>query len=483
MSKGKTVAVRVLGVSLFLVLIALGLGLGVVLRVLHRAPGEHTGAGGGGGLWQGVRDAGQVALEPKEGFPGRDRLVILCMGIDDNWTDRDEVYTAGARTDTLFLLSLDLAGRKAAMLSIPRDTYAHIAGTPGRYFKINEAYSTGGPERSIATVDELLGVHADHYLVLNIDATKKMVDALGGVDVNVEHEMHRHDHWGHFAVDLLPGVQHLDGNQAVGFARYREPDAGHRPTPEDGDIRRAYRQHILLRAMIGRAKSFASVAQAPRLIDTAMSTIRTDLTRTQLYDLAAIYRDIQPEGIKTATLPGDDFQDAKGIWFYRLDMPKARAYTDWLVRGDETAARRLVPVVVTNGTAKAGLAQRVVGVLRANGYTDVRNGGNAADSQVQMTAMHGAVGAGAKAGGAVARTQFLDTGVADPQASADIAAMLGLSGAQTVRRPLQPNQVGWTPPAVLTLTLGQDYAWAVTQADKAAGALPAQPDIPTVKQD
>ena len=69
------------------------------------------------------------------------------------------------------------------MLSIPRDTYAHIVGTDHWHFKINAAYQTGGPERSIATVQELLGVQADHYMVLNIDATKKMVDALGGVDV------------------------------------------------------------------------------------------------------------------------------------------------------------------------------------------------------------------------------------------------------------------------------------------------------------
>ena len=134
-----------------------------------------------------------------------DRLTIVCMGIDDNWTNSDVVYTAQARTDTLFALTMDLNTKKVTMLSIPRDTYAHIVGTKNDWhFKINSAYETGGPDRTVATVNEFLGTTATHYLVLNIDATKKMVDALGGVDLNVEHEMHYHDKWGHLFIDSSP---------------------------------------------------------------------------------------------------------------------------------------------------------------------------------------------------------------------------------------------------------------------------------------
>ena len=168
---------------------------------------------------QDLTDLSQIVRDPYEGFPGQNKVVILGMGIDDNWTDNDQVYTAAARTDTLFLLTLDLIAKKATMVSIPRDTFTHIAGT-SYSTKINSAYSTGGPQRAIATVAELTGVQADHYMVINIDATKKLVDALGGVDVEVEHEMHYHDKWGHLNIDLVPGPQHLSGDQAVGFARY-----------------------------------------------------------------------------------------------------------------------------------------------------------------------------------------------------------------------------------------------------------------------
>ena len=204
MSKGKKIALW----SSLTVFFLVAIGAGMLLRTY----GKMIHAGGG---MKGISNTivgGVEILHPKEGFPGQDKLTIVCMGIDDNWTNSDVVYTANARTDTLFVLTLDLKNKKATMLSIPRDTYAHIVGTKRDWhFKINAAYTTGGPIRTIATVNEFLGTSANHYMVLNIDATKKMVDAIGGVDVNVEHEMHYHDKWGHLSIDLHPGQQHLVG--------------------------------------------------------------------------------------------------------------------------------------------------------------------------------------------------------------------------------------------------------------------------------
>ncbi len=150
------------------------------------------------------------------------------------------------------------------MLSIPRDTYAILSArkTTGTS-KSTLPTPAAGRREPIATVNEFLGIQADHYLVLNIDATKKMVDALGGVDVNVEHEMHYHDKWGHLSIDLQPGLQHLDGDHAVGFARYRHPDAGKKASPEDGDERRMYRQHVLLRAMVAKGEEFRQCRSGP----------------------------------------------------------------------------------------------------------------------------------------------------------------------------------------------------------------------------
>ena len=451
MSKGKKIALW----SFLTALVLIGVGAGVFLSKMVKA----LHPGGPISIGQALHDAHETAFEPTEGFPGQDKLTIVCMGIDDNWTNSDVVYTADARTDTLFVLTLDLKNKKATMLSIPRDTYAHIVGTKnGWHFKINAAYTTGGPLRTVATVNEFLGTDANHYMVLNIDATKKMVDAIGGVDVNVEHEMHYHDKWGHLSIDLHPGEQHLMGDDAVGYARYRHPDYGKKVTVEDGDERRMYRQHLLLRAMVDRAKTFANVAQAPHLVDVAMGSIRTDLTRQQLFDLAAIFKGVQQNDIRTASLPGDDFRGADGAWFYRIQPEVAHAYADWLVKGDETAARRLVTVVVKNGTQTPGLAQHAVEQLKAMGYADVQNGGNADRPRFQMAALK------APAHVDAARTVLLDTGVPNADAPQDIAALLGVASPVTARRPVQPNKMGWTPPPVVTVTLGEDYAAAYKTA-------------------
>jgi LCP family protein required for cell wall assembly len=451
MSKGKKIALWSFSVVVFLVAVAGGMAL----RLLHQAitpTGQYLGWG------ETIKRTVQIAADPRASFPDQDKITILCMGIDDNWTDSDIVYTKDARTDTLFLLTLDLQNQKVSMLSIPRDTYAHIAGTPNRYFKINEAYSTGGPLRSIETVAELTGVHADHYLVLNIDATKKMVDALGGVDVNVEHEMHYHDKWGHLSIDLKPGFQHLNGDQAVGFARYRHPDAGRKPSPEDGDERRMYRQHVLLRAMIAKAKTFSNLTQMNNLIDVGMSTIRTDMTRTQLFSLANIYKGVQQNDIRTASLPGDDFRGPNGEWFYRLYPDQMRAYVDWLVRDDPTAIQHLATIVVQNGTPVPGLAEDVVTQLKEDGYTHVMNGGNAPRPKVELAGM-------TKGKPMLPRTEILDTGVPDQQTPYEIAQQLGLQ-ASVIRRPVQPNKVGWVPPPTITIRLGRDYAAAVKATEK-----------------
>jgi len=453
MSKGNKIALWS-GLSVILVLVIGTTWLFSKYRKIITDPHRSVSIG------QALHDARETAFAPKEGFPGQDKLTIVCMGIDDSWTDSDVVYTSASRTDTLFVMTLDLVNKKATMLSIPRDTYTHIAGTH-QTTKINAAYASGGPERTVATVNEFLGTNANHYLVLNIDATKKMVDALGGVDVDVEHPMHYHDNWGHLSIDLQPGEQHLDGNSAVSFARYRHPDAGKRPTPEDGDERRMYRQHVLMRAMVDKAKNFANIAQAPKLADVAMSTIRTDFTRQQILDIAAIFKGVQQQDIQTASIPGDDFRGPGGAWDYAIKPEVAHAYANWLIKGDETAARPLDAVIIKNGTSTPGLAQYAVNQLKAQGYTDVRNGGNAAPARVHLASDT------TSAKPEATKTVMLDTGVPNPNAPQDLSILLGVEVPNPVRRPVRPNKMGWTPPTAIIVTLGQDYAAAV----KASGGL------------
>ena len=427
---------KIFGTILLLLIFAvIGVAAGVLMKALK--PGQHE-AGGKGDFVTQLKHAIGVIGNPAGGFPGMSKVVICCMGIDDNWTNSDEVYTVGSRTDTLFLLTLDLNTKKVTMLSIPRDTYVPIAGT--RYSgKINAAFATGGPARTEATITQWLGVKPDYYMVLNIDATKRLVDALGGVDVNVEHPMDYDDDWGHLHVHLKPGEQHLDGDQAVGFARFRH--ANHGITPEDGDERRMYRQHILMQAMMTQAKSISNVTQVGSLIDIGMSCIRTDLRRDQIADIGAIFHGIDPSNdVTTASLIGEDSRGAHGEYVMAVDQKQAQQYAQWLVGGDQNAGRALTTVHVANGTSISGLASSAVGELKGYGYSD--SSLEAANSKTTSATT----------------TTITDTGVANRAAARDIATLLGTPGADITRKPVAPNKLGWTPPVAIQVTLGTDYA-------------------------
>lgn len=430
------VSVRTL-VSLLVctVLVCLIAAAVVGIRAQMRRSGEQTGKGATDWFQAGV-GLGQNLFDPRAGFPGKGRVTIACMGIDDNWTDSDEVYTRGARTDTLFLLSLDLDNKKAAILSIPRDAYVPIAGTDYKD-KINSAYSSGGPKRTMATIANVLGVSPDYYIVIRIDGTKKMVDALGGVDVNVENPLNYDDNWGHLHVHLQPGLQHLTGDQAVGFARYRH--GNHGVTPEDGDERRIYRQHVLVRAMVDRIKSLGNLVKPDALIDTAMSCIDTDLSRTQLFDLAALFHSVQQDDIQTAQIPGVDGKTPRGMYILTLDPQKASLLTDWLIRGNDGAGRAVTPVVVKNATAVRGLAATAGETIKTYGYTDVHVGNY--DKR-----------------GTASSSVIIDSGVANRKAAPDIAGIIGVPAQSIVRETPKPNRSGWAPPPAITVVLGSDYS-------------------------
>ena len=141
-----------------------------------------------------------------------------------------------------------------------------------------------------------------------------------------------------------------------------------------------------------------------------------------------------------------------GEWDVKLDPNINKLYVEWLIQGNQVAARALTPVVVENGTPAAGIAQKAADALKSSGYTDVRVGGNA-PSQAP-------------------RTDIVDTGVPFTASGQDIASLLGANSATVIRKPNQPNRRGWTPPPAVIVVLGTDYA---NQVQTASGAVAGSP--------
>jgi len=370
MSKAKKILRLVLSSVLLLLLALMAAATGMFLKISKTSGTTPLGLAG-------------LVSNPRGHFPAdQSRLNVLLIGKDYNHVNKKGVnygilHSKGARSDTLVVLSLDLDKRKVSALSIPRDTYTEYPpGLPGRIDKINAAYAWGGAPLAMQTVANLLGVPIHHHIALKADAVKTLVDQLGGVEVEALDRMKYDDNWGNLHIDLPRGKQSVDGDRAVQFTRFRKQNSGEPRSKEEGDERRMARQQQLLRAMMRKAKQPEMFLKAPELIQAGLGAIETDLKREQLYAIALLFKDVQPEQMQTASLAHENFR-AGGKWFVRPVEEKMKAQVEWLLQGDETAANRLTVVAVSNGTKIRGAAREVAEALRTQGF-DAKSAGNTA---------------------------------------------------------------------------------------------------------
>jgi polyisoprenyl-teichoic acid--peptidoglycan teichoic acid transferase len=194
--------------------------------------------------------------KPENAFPGKRKLTILVVGADENRDHRKRVVDTMARTDTILVAQVDFVNQRINALSIPRDTLVRIPRHG--WGKINSAHALGGPRLLVETVSNLLGnLQIDHVVIVSYKAFEEAIDALGGVTIEVEKRMVYHDNWGDLHVDLHPGVQRLNGKQALGYVRYRHSDS---------DFHRIARQQKFMRAVKERLKDPSVWMRAPQVL-------------------------------------------------------------------------------------------------------------------------------------------------------------------------------------------------------------------------
>jgi LCP family protein required for cell wall assembly len=311
---------------------------------------------------------------------GKPKLHVLVMGLDENWTEKDEMYTSTARSDTMFGVTIDLASHQVSVVSIPRDLWVHIPKSG--YGKLNEAIADAGPQRAMKTVvDNFNFPPFDNYVVLRIDATKNLVNAIGGLDVNVEKDMDYDDSWGHLHIHLKKGMQHLNGEQVVGYVRFR-----HDP---EGDFGRMRRQRQVIADLVKHLKDPSIFAKLPSLIGLVQDNVRTDLTYDKLFYLALALRGETPAMVHTTQLPVlEGFTDGQSVLFYDAvnGRPVVQKYMVVGFSGEFDPST--VHVVVHNGSGQPGAASALADYLRQRGF-DVVSTGNAATFTNQKTKVTG----------------------------------------------------------------------------------------------
>lgn len=336
-----------------------------------------AGSRGIGGVFKALTD-------PRKLFPGKDRLIVLVLGKDYNRDRKGMPYTKGSRADTIMLLNVDLLHPALKAVSIPRDS--KVTGADGITDKVNSIMSRGGPELMMQTLNQAWGVNPDYYVVLKPDAVRKIVDELGGVDVETVDEMNYDDSWGQLHIHLPKGKVHVNGAEAEGFVRFRKSSPSARRhhkggNLEEGDLRRAARQQQLIHAMVLAGLKPANIAQADSVIETGFKQVETNLQKDQLVALANIFRQAGTADIQSGTLPGEDSME-HGVYYWVLDELRSRRMIAWLIQGDEFSGRGLPRIVVFNGSKVNGAARTAASMLYAEGYEPVSRAAKAAPASM-----------------------------------------------------------------------------------------------------
>mgnify|MGYP001689624561 FL=1 len=238
----------------------------------------------------------------------KDKATIMIMGVDER---TDDV----GRSDTLMVATIDPHKNEAALLSIPRDT--RVAIPKNGYDKINAAYAYGGEKLTQRTVEDFLGIRIDHYVIINTHAFQKIIDAIGGIDIDVEKRMYYEDPWdddGGLVIDLRPGRQHMDGKTAVTYVRYRD---------EEGDIGRVKRQQKFMRACVDAVTTPAILPRLPGIISSVIDSVKTDLSVRQMLEFIGTLKQAQANGLRTDMVPGRPLY-IEGISYWIPDMEQLR---------------------------------------------------------------------------------------------------------------------------------------------------------------
>lgn len=292
-------------------------------------------------------------------------VVLAGMDIDYDWSASTWPYPAKpldftTRTDTLMLAQMHPDGQ-VNMLSIPRDSWVNIPGWG--YGKINGANVHGGPEMLQNTLRDLTGVQPDGYLFLSLTAVRDLTNAVGGVTVDVPSRMKYDDNAGHLHIDLQPGRQRLNGEQAEGFLRFRHDNLS--------DIGRVGRQQMFMAALSDKLRNPVNWWRLPMVAGALNRNTKSNLTRAQVGALLGAV--LSGPKINTHTVPGEFGRG--GTWVVDRTALASIMTKSFVASQFQPAAAvtdlRSLRITLVNVAAPDGSARRLKARLEGEGFRQV----------------------------------------------------------------------------------------------------------------
>jgi len=341
-------------------------------------------SGGGEGSGEAV-----VARIDRPVWEKKERVNILLLGVD-----KREGEHGPWRTDTMILGTVDPQSKTAGILSIPRDLWVPIPGSgesrinSANFIGDRDKYPGGGPALAMKTVEYNLGVPVHYYVLLDFDGFEKILDTIGGVDVNVERILHDErypdpspdDPNRVRTIHFEAGLQHMDGKAALEYARSRLSTS---------DFDRSHRQMQIILAVREKALRLNLIPRVPELMVTLADIVQTDLQPGNIITLARLGGEIEQENLQSAIIDHNmtvEHVTPSGAQVLLPIREKIRPVVEELFTSPTpptppTAQPEIVTVeeinrlaqegakiVVQNGTPTANLAAQTAAFLKEQGY-------------------------------------------------------------------------------------------------------------------
>lgn len=308
---------------------------------------------------------------------------ILVLGVKVLTSDLDQPIEGGedlgyhalvnsfeGLSDTMLLLRFNPRTGQLVVMSVPRDTRALVNGG---LTKINEANLNGGPALTAEAISDLLGgVAIDRYVRINVQGVEKLIDALGGVTVNVPQDMKYQDDSQHLYINLKAGRQTLDGDQALQFLRFRY-DA-------DGDIGRVQRQQMMMRSIIEQTLNPATIGRLPKILSVIQSHVDTNLSVEELVALVGYGSQTNRSDVQMLMLPGNFSSPAEyqlSYWlpdYAAIDAMVEQYFGLDAMQTMEAASPSYLRVVIQDSTGDDVALQSLIDTLYDSGYRNVTVG-------------------------------------------------------------------------------------------------------------
>lgn len=370
-----------------------------------------------------------------------ERVNVLLLAID-----KRQGEVGPFRTDTMILATLDPRTKTGGMLSIPRDLYVPIP-LPGvgdnrintaNFFGDSSKYPGGGPALAKKTVEYNLGVPVHFYVLIDFNGFRKIVDTLGGIDIDVpapiDDNEYPTENYGIKSIHIPAGHVHMDGELALEYARTRHTTS---------DFDRSRRQMQIILAIRDKALRIDALSKLPLLIVQFKNSIETDLSPQQVIALAPIAAQVRADNIKSISIDQSMTYEitlnngADVLWPDRAKI--AVAVNKLFPQQQGVAPKDAIKaenarIVVLNGTLNTGYAEQTANFLKARGFNVVQTD-NASRSDYKHTVVFDSAG---KPGtlAALLQTMSLQTTNVQPLPATtdgiDIEVVIGAD---------------WTPPA------------------------------------